>query len=382
MIYLDHAATTPVLPEAVDAIQSALANTWGNPSSLHPIGQAAGRLLRQSRSRIAAALGVAPTEILFCSCGSEANNWALEGILCAHPTVRTLVTSRLEHPSVFSKAEALSSRKGAETVRVHYLPVTEGGRVRVDELPALLESGPALLSLMLVNNETGALQPVADAIAIARRSPHPVFIHVDAIQALGKFPIDLKSLGADLVSFCGHKIGAPKGVAFLYKKSGVELGRLLEGGGQELGLRGGTENTPYVAGLAVAVERAVSGAAANAARFSSLQKLLLEKVLSIPGVTINGDPEESSRAVVNFSVSGTQSDIMQIRLGDAGLCVSGGAACSSGARRPSRILLAMGLDPKRIESSLRFSFGPATTESEVLEGARILADVTAAVRGA
>ncbi|MBN8215002.1 MAG: cysteine desulfurase [Spirochaetes bacterium] len=380
MIYLDYAATTPVLPEVAGAIREAMENHWGNPSSLHPIGQGAGRLLRQSRSRIAAALGVGPTEILFCSCGSEANNWALDGILSAHPDVRTLITSRLEHPSVFAKAEALA--KEDPGLRLHFLPVSGEGRVLLDGLPDLLASGPALVSLMLVNNETGVLQPVAEAVAMARRAPHPVFVHVDAVQALGKLALDLKGLDADLVSFGGHKIGAPKGAAFLYKKPGLELGRLIEGGGQELGLRGGTENTPYLAGLAVAVERAVLEAPAFAQRCERLQAILLEKLLAIPGVVLNGDPAGNSRAIVNFSVPGTQSDIMQIRLGDGGLCISGGAACASGARRPSRILLAMGLEAKRIESSLRVSFGPATTEAEVLDGARILGEVAAAVRGA
>lgn len=388
MIYLDHAATTPVLPAVSDAVVSAMAQTWGNPSSLHPAGQQAGRLLRESRRRVAEALGATAPEILFAASGSEANQWALCGALLAARTgepFRQLVTSELEHPSVHNAVSSLGEDPRFPGLTLLRLPVTSEGRIELDDLPALLDRGPTLLSLMWVNNETGIRQPVEEAVAMARSSRHPAVVHVDGVQALGHLPVDLGTLRADFVTLSGHKVGAPKGAAVLYRRQRGEkipkFSRLIEGGGQEFGLRGGTENTAFAAALAVAVPRAQQFIQEHPEHYLQLGRHGVAAMTALPGVTLNAPLNLGTGAILSFAVAGVESDVLQIRLGGEGICVSGGSACASGSRRPSRVLTAMGLAPEVVGSSLRLSFGPETTLEEIDACAGILGRLLPELRG-
>ncbi len=365
MIYLDHASTTPVLSEVRDEIISIMDRVTGNPSNLHRLGLEAARQLRLSRTKIAECLGVLPTEIFFCSCGTEANNWIFESVLATQPELQNIVVSSIEHASVHFKAESLRETEK----NIIQLPVLGSGVIDLQKLPKILEAGNSFLSLIAVNNETGMRQPLADI-----RSCDPsqsLLFHTDATQALGKVPFLPAKLGVDFATFSGHKIGAPKGIGFLFKKQNLPFGKMLQGGSQEFGYRGGTENIPYIAGLAKAVEIATEQLSENQKNFSQLSKTLRRELSTIQGLRFHGtdfdNPEKHSQAIFNFSAGNIPSDILQIRLSDAGLCVSGGSACSSGANRPSRVLTAMGVPDAEIKSALRMSISPSTTQGEVTE---------------
>lgn len=382
-IYLDHAATTPVHPEVARAMTTAALENWGNPSSLHPWGQKAGRLLRESRRVVGEALGTPASSILFCASGSEANQWAIVGALKGQ-TITQVICSALEHPSVWNTVEGLGGDGRFAPIALHHLPVTPEGQVSLVGLESLFARGPSFISCMWVNNETGVIQPVEEIVKMARQAPHPVVVHVDGVQALGHMPIDLGALGADFVSFSGHKIGAPKGAAFLYRRQGepaVKLGKLLEGGGQEFGLRGGTENTAFAAALAVAVPLATGFLKENPKHYPALGREATRLFTALAGVSLNAPLELGTGAVVSLSIEGVESDVLQIRLGNEGICVSGGAACSSGARRPSRVLTAMGLPPEKVSGSLRLSFGPHTRGDEIARAAEVLGKLLPQLRG-
>ncbi|MBL8993318.1 MAG: aminotransferase class V-fold PLP-dependent enzyme, partial [Spirochaetia bacterium] len=248
MIYLDHASTSPVLPEVRDEIISAMDRVSGNPSNLHRAGQEAARLLRTSRTRIAECLDVLPTEILFCSCGTEANNWVLESTAVIHPDLDLLALSTMEHASVHFKAESLRGR----VKEVDFYPVNEEGVLDLSGLSEKLRGKKTFFSLLAVNNETGVVQPLEEVRAFA--NGNALILHSDATQALGKIPFQPSKLGLDFATFSGHKIGAPKGIGFLFKKQSAAFSTLLHGGTQALGSRGGTDNLPDIAGLAQAGE--------------------------------------------------------------------------------------------------------------------------------
>lgn len=376
VIYLDHASTSPVLPEVRDEIVAAMDRVSGNPSNLHRAGQEAARLLRASRAKVAGCLGVLPTEILFCSCGSEANNWILESAAFIHQDLDLLALSTIEHASVHFKAESLEGR----IKNIAYVPVDEDGILKYTGLPEIIRGKKTFLSVLAVNNETGVIQPISELRSLAAEGD--LILHSDATQALGKIPFQPAKLGLDFATFTGHKIGAPKGIGFLYKKQSAPFSKLLHGGNQEFGYRAGTENIPYIAGLAKAVERAVSRLPETAPHLSKLHQAAVAGISEIKGVRFNGSQDRHSHAILNFSVEGLASDILQIRLSDAGLCLSGGSACSSGANRPSRVLTSMGLSTETIRSALRMSFSAATTAEEVSAGLSILKKTVESLRGA
>lgn len=374
MIYLDHASTSPVLPEVREEIFSAMDRVTGNPSNLHKAGQEAARLLRSSRARVAACLGVLPTEIFFCSCGTEANNWILESAATVLKDLDLLALSTIEHASVHFKAESLAGR----IRETRFCTVDDTGVLKMDGLPDLFQGKKVFFSLLAVNNETGVIQPLEELRSLGKEGD--LILHSDATQALGKISFLPAELDLDFATFSGHKIGAPKGIGFLYKKQQVAFSKLLHGGNQEFGYRGGTENIPYIAGLAKAVELATVRVGETNRHLTKLYAAAVGEIAKVGGIRLNGSQTKHSRAIINFSVEGLPSDILQIRLSDDGLCLSGGSACSSGANRPSRVLTAMGLDPETIRCALRMSFSPQTSLEEVMQGVALLKKTVASLR--
>lgn len=362
-LYLDHCATTPPHPEVIEAITDCMGKFYGNPSSIHRIGLDAERLLVRARGVIAEALGCRPGEILFTSGGTESNNMAVKGAADAYKgRGRHIITSSVEHASVFEACKQLE----AEGYRVTYLPSDETGAVRISDLEAAITDETVLVSLMLVNNETGRIQPVEEAGRLLRAYPKIIF-HVDAVQGLGKLNVKPKEWRVDLMSFSAHKFRGPKGTGFLYRREGVNLVPLLAGGGQEFGLRSGTENVPMLVGTAKAVRMAVEAQPKAEAHMYELRRRLVDKLLRIEGVLVNGSEREKDMAphVVHFSCPGVKPEVLVHTLEEKGIYISTRSACASGDNRPSRVLQAMGLAPERAASGLRVSYSPEQTAGEI-----------------
>jgi cysteine desulfurase len=373
--YLDHAATTPMLPEAVAAMTDALTRT-GNASSLHTAGRRARRAVEEARERIAAAVGARPSEVVLTTGGTESDNLAVKGLYWARRDAderRTRVlVSAIEHHAVLDAAHWLGAHEGAQ---VELLEVDDVGRVRPEALRAALAREPervALVSVMWANNEVGTVNPVRELAAIAHEFGVP--IHTDAVQAVGVLPIDFAASGVDALSLTGHKLGGPIGAGALLLGREVVLTPLLHGGGQERDVRSGTLDTPGVAGLATAVELAVADAPRRSPALAALRDDLVAKVRAVvPEATLNGDPGTGvveggpSRLPGNAHLSfpGAEGDALLMLLDAKGIECSTGSACNAGIARPSHVLLAVGADPARARSSLRFSLGHTTGEADV-----------------
>jgi cysteine desulfurase len=371
-VYLDWNATTPLRPEA----RQAMAAAWdmaGNPSSVHAEGRQARRLVEDARAAVAAAVGARPQDVVFASGGTEANALALTPGLrrSAGEPARRLLVSAIEHPSVQSGGRFSPDAIG--TIRV-----TGSGLVDLVHLRKLLSDGPAaLVSVMLANNETGALQPVGEAADLVHEAGG--LLHVDAIQALGKIPFDLKSMKADLVTLSAHKVGGPKGVGALVLGEGVQgLEPLLRGGGQELGRRAGTENVAGIAAFGAAVAAAMAGLKGDAARLRGLQNRLENGLRQTPDMIVfSGDVPRLPNTTL-FTVPGLRAETAVIGFDLGGIAVSSGSACSSGKVQPSHVLAAMGFDRELAQGAVRLSLGWSTSEEEIdlaLEAWRKLADV-------
>ncbi|TAM61288.1 cysteine desulfurase [bacterium] len=361
-IYLDHAATTPVRPEVLEAMLPYFMETGYNPSSLHAEGQAARAALDGARERTAALLGAQPKEVVFTGGGSEADTLAVHGV--ARATVgrgRRLVTSAIEHHAVLHAMDALE-REGWEVVR---LPVDGEGRVPVQAFARALETPTTLASIMLANNEIGTIQPVAELAAIARA--HGTLFHTDAVQAGGQLPIDVQALGVDLLSLSAHKFYGPKGVGLLYVRHGTPLLPLIYGGGQEYGARAGTENVAGIVGLARALELAVADLPERARRTAALRERLARGLLALQGVRLLGPAGLDARLPNNLSLAfaGVGGEALMIRLDLEGIAVSTGSACASGSLEPSHVVRALGLEAPYDAGVVRFSLGRATSEDEV-----------------
>ena len=376
-VYLDYNATAPVTAEVADAVSAALRECPGNASSIHAFGQRAKAVLDDARTAVARLIGAEPSEIVFTSGGTEADNLAVRGVADVQKDgVRpAFITSAIEHEAVLNSVKALGRRGWPVTM----LPAAPGGVVSVDALGSALAVGdvpPALVSVMLVNNELGTLQPVKALAALARA--RGVLFHTDAVQAVGRIPVNVRDLGVDMLSIAGHKFGAPKGVGALWVRRGLSLQPQSVGGRQERGRRAGTENTPAIEGLRVAAERAARLLSSEPARQAALRDRLEHGILErVPGSVVNGDPGARVPNTTNISFEGVEGESLVIGLDLEGIAVSTGSACSSGTLEPSHVLRAMGLPPSRIESAVRFSLGEATTEAEV---DRVL-DVVPAVVG-
>ncbi len=350
-IYLDHNATTPVLPEVLAAMEAA---PFGNPSSLHAFGQAAKRALDEARARVARFAGVEPDEIVFTSGGTEADNLAIK----AAYRFRRLILSTVEHSAVREPAAALE----AEGIPVWRLPVDAEGRVDPAALPPLLQHGQALVSVQAANHEVGTLQPIQALAALCRE--HGSLLHTDAVQAAGRIP--LGDLGADLLSLSAHKLGGPKGVGALVVRRTVSLEPLLRGGAQEFRLRAGTENLPGIVGFGVACEIARERLEARAAHTRRLRDRLETEVLrAFPQVRRNGASDLRLPNTLSLTFPGLLSDELQLNLDLEGIAVATGAACASEARKPSAILLAMGRTKADARATLRFSLGESNTDDDV-----------------
>ena len=370
--YFDNSATTKPCQEAVDAAVDALTNRWGNPSSLQKPGDDANRFLTECRKTVAATLRAQPEEIVFTGCGTDSNNLAIFGsALALRRRGKRIVTTDIEHPSVEEPMKRLEEF-GFEVVR---LPVDSAGTVSKADLTDAVTPKTILVSMMMVNNEVGSIQPVKAAAAAVRRAGAPALIHTDCVQAYGKMPLNPKQLGVDLLSASGHKIHGPKGVGFLYVRKGVRLKPYLLGGGQERGLRSGTEAMPNIAGFAAAAA-AVGDLSANRAHVQALRDSLVEQVQGI-GVVVNS-AKEALPYVLNLSVPGIPSEVLRNFLSERGIYVSTGSACSKGHR--SRVLQEMGLSPERIDSAVRISFSRYNTQEEVDYTAAAIREAIATLR--
>lgn len=365
--YLDHAATTPVLPEAAAVLAEHLSRT-GNPSSLHASGRAARRVVEESRERIAAALGARPSEVLLTGGGTEADNLAIKGLFWARtaqdPARRRVLVSAVEHHAVLDPAFWLAEHAGAEIV---LLPVDDEGRVRLDVLRDELAAHAgttALVSVMWANNEVGTLQPLAEVVSLAHARGVPV--HADAVQAVGQVPVDFATSGLDALTVTGHKVGGPVGVGALLARRDLALVPVLHGGGQERGVRSGSLDVPAIAAFAVAVERAVEAREETARRLGGLRDALVAGVrAAVPGAVLRGpaDPVDRLPANAHFTFPGCEGDSLLYLLDSAGVECSTGSACQAGVPQPSHVLLAMGLDEPDARGALRFSLGwPSTAE--------------------
>jgi cysteine desulfurase len=364
MVYLDHAATTPMLPEAIEAMTAELSRI-GNPSSLHASGRAARRVVEESREIIAEAMGTRPSEVIFTSGGTEADNLALKGVFWARRSVdpaRTRVlVSAIEHHAVLDSAQWLADHEGAT---VEHLPVDPDGRVQPDTLRAAVDRDPgtvAVISVMWANNEIGTIQPVAELAAIARE--HGIPFHTDAVQAVGQLPV---TFAADAMTITGHKIGGPVGAGALLLAKGLDPVPVLHGGGQERDVRSGTLDTAAIAGFAAAIRVTVVRRAAEAERLARLRDDLIDRVrTAVPDVVLNGDPKDRLPGNAHLSFPGCEGDALLMLLDARGVECSTGSACSAGVAEPSHVLLAMGADLARARGSLRFSLGHTTTQADI-----------------
>ena len=359
--YFDHNATTPIAPEVLETMVSCLGQVYGNASSIHHFGQSAKQRLEAARRQLAALINAAPQEIVFTAGGTEADNMAVLGVTrAAEGDRRHVITSAIEHPAVLSPCKQLM----AEGVEVTSLRVPASGVVNPDDVRRALRPETVLISIMHANNELGTIQPVAEIAQIAREAAVP--LHVDGVQALGKIPLDVQALGADLYSMSGHKLYAPKGVGALYVRRGTRLAPVSFGGHHERDRRPGTENVPGIAAFGAAAELAGSRLRAESDRLSALRDRLENAVLDrIPGAGINGSRWNRVPNTSNLYFDGIDGEALVIALDLRGFAVSTGAACSSGALTPSHVLKAIGLSDDRARASMRFSLGRANTAGQV-----------------
>jgi cysteine desulfurase len=368
--YLDHAATTPMCPQAVAAMTAQLTRL-GNASSLHGSGREARRVVEEARETIGAAVGASPSEVVFTGGGTESNNLAIKGLYWARNVGGErprILSSSVEHHAVLDPARWLQDHESAV---VELIDVDELGRVDLDALRASIESDPrsiALVSVMWANNEVGTVQPIAELVEVAHR--HGIPVHTDAVQAVGSLPVDFAASGVDALSLTGHKLGGPLGVGALLTRRELELVPVLHGGGQERDIRSGTIDTPSIAGLAIAVELAVKHQPELVERVGRLRDELVRRVRAeVPNVLYNGDPSADwGRRLPNnahFSFPGCEGDSLLMLLDAKGIECSTGSACSAGVSQPSHVLLAMGASEATARGSLRFSFGYTSLPADV-----------------
>ncbi|WP_053205080.1 cysteine desulfurase family protein [Jiangella muralis] len=392
-VYLDHAATTPVLPEVIDVVAAAMA-TLGNPSSLHASGRHARKLVEEARESVAAGLGARPSEVVFTSGGTEADNLAVKGLYwarrAADPRRVRILASAVEHHAVLDSVDWLAAEQGA---KVEWLPVDGAGRLDVDALRRVVAADPesvALITVMWANNEVGTVQPVGEVVGVGRESGIPV--HSDAVQAVGALPVHFGDSGLDAMTVSGHKAGAPVGVGALLLRREADVVPVLHGGGQERDVRSGTLDAPAVTGLAAALRSALADVPAQAAALAALRGRLVDGVRgAVPDAVVNGDPERTLPGIAHFSFPGCEGDALLLLLDAAGIDCSTGSACTAGVPEPSHVLLAMGAPHERARGSLRFSLGHPSTADDVdalvaaigpaVERARAAGIVNVATRG-
>ena len=359
-IYLDNNATTQVAPEVLEAMLPYLRDFYGNPSSMHTFGGQVGRKVRQAREQVAKIIGAAPEEIIFTSCGTESDNTAIRSALATNPGKRHIVTTRVEHPAVHS----LVARLGQEGYRVTEIPVDSEGRLNMEPYARSLSPDTAIVSMMWANNETGVIFPVEEAATLAHN--RGILFHTDAVQAVGKIPIDLRRNCIDMLSLSGHKLHAPKGVGALYVRKGTRFSPFLIGGHQEKGRRGGTENVPSIIALGLACDLAAQKMTTENTAVKELRDRLENALLSnIPRCRVNGERVHRLPNTSNISFEFVEGEAILLRLDEYAICASSGSACTSGSLQPSHVLRAMGVPFTMAHGSIRFSLSIYNTEKEI-----------------
>jgi len=358
-IYLDNNATTRVAPEVLEAMLPYFGEKYGNPSSMHSFGGQVMKDVRKARERVAALLGATPDEIIFTSCGSESDNAAIRSALTSNPEKKHIVTSRVEHPAI----RALCAHLAGQGYRVTELPVDGEGRLDMDQYRKSLTPDTAIVSLMWANNETGVIFPIEKAAEMAR--DRGILFHTDAVQAVGKIPINLAKTKIDMLSLSGHKLHAPKGIGVLYVRKGTKFSPFLIGGHQEKGRRGGTEATSSVIGMGVAAELAAARMEEENTRVKQLRDRLEESLLKVPNTKVNGDRVNRLPNTTSISFEFVEGEGILLMMDEFGICASSGSACTSGSLQPSHVLRAMGIPFTMAHGSIRFSLSIYNTDEEI-----------------
>lgn len=381
MIYLDNAATTRTVPEAVEAMLPYFTEYYGNAGSIYRLGSESRKAVIQAKETIAATLGAEPNEIYFTSGGTESDNWALKAVYEAYREKgKHIITSSIEHHAVLHSCEYLK-RQGAE---ITYLDVDADGLISVEQLKRAIRPDTILISIMYANNEIGTIQPVREVGEIA--AAHDILFHTDAVQVYGQFPVDVEQCHIDLLSASGHKFGGPKGAGFLYVSKKAKIRSFLHGGQQERGRRAGTENVPGIVGMEAAVKRAYDTAdgkpaAGKLERVKMLRDYLISRIeQEIPGAKLNGHRTKRLPGNVNFSFEDVQGESALIMLDMKGICASSGSACTSGSLEPSHVLLAAGQPPELARGSLRMTLGEENTMEEMDTVVEALKEIVERIR--
>lgn len=375
MIYLDHNATTPVLPAVRDAMMVFLERDWGNPSASYQFGASASQALAQAREQVASLLSADPTEVVFTSGATEANNTALHSALQASPNKRHVISTEVEHSSIINQCSALQKRD----IDVTLLRVDRQGRLDPESLRQALRPETAVVSIMWANNETGVILPVERYAEICRQAG--VLFHCDAVQAIGKVPVDFRKLGCDYLTLSGHKIGAAKGVGALLVREGAPFSPLIVGGKQEAGRRGGTEPVASIVGLGIACAIAGRRSPNAWAPVAALRDQMEERILSqIPGAYRNGSATSRLPNTLNFGITGVDSDALVAFLDHHNICVSSGSACMEQSLSPSHVIAAMTRDHARAQEALRISLGLTTTEGDLDQCFQLIQQLVAKLR--
>ncbi|MEN9324635.1 MAG: hypothetical protein RL414_389 [Actinomycetota bacterium] len=377
-IYVDHAATTPMHPAAIDAYSRQMSEV-GNASSLHAQGRAVRKAVEESRELIARAAGCDASEIIFTSSGTEANNLAIKGFFWANPSKKVIVVSSIEHHAVLDPVEWLVEHEGAI---VHYVPALANGVIDLAALKEIVDTNRseiAVIAIMHSNNEVGTLQPISEVVKIAGDLP----VHTDAVQSFGKVNFDFAELGVTSASVSAHKLGGPLGVAALILKRGLDLTPLLHGGGQERDIRSSTINAPGIVSFASAVNQNLMDMRERYFRVQSMRDLLRSELeRELPEIVINGQTQENLPGILNVTFPGTNNESLLVLLDMAGICASQGSACSAGVQRPSHVLLAMGILEDHADATIRFSVGVTNTEEEMKEIGRVIAGIVEKAKAA
>lgn len=362
-VYLDNSATTRCFDEVAQLTHKILCEHYGNPSSMHHKGVEAEQYVRDARETLAKILKVSEKEILFTSGGTESDNIALIGTAMAnHRRGRHLITTRIEHPAVLQPMAYLQNQ-GFE---VTYLPVDKEGRIRLQDLERAIRQDTILVSIMHTNNEIGSIQPIAEAGALIKRCNPQTLFHVDAVQGFGKFRIYPKKMQIDMLSVSAHKIHGPKGIGFLYVREGAKVNPIMYGGGQQKGMRSGTENVVGIAGMAMAAEMVYRDLDRDMEKMYGLREMLISGASRIEGIRVNGCPgREGAAHIVSLSVPGVRSEVLLHALEERGIYVSAGSACAAHKPQPSATLKAIGVEKELLESTIRFSLSVFTTKEEI-----------------
>ena len=375
-MYLDNSATTQVSEEVLNEMKPYFRKEFGNPSTLYSIGRSSKNALDQSRQKVADAINANPDEIIFTSGGSESDNLAIKGLAFKlRKKGKHIITTNIEHPAVKNTLKFLENLD----YNVSYLPVDENGIIKIEDLKNAITDDTILITIMHANNEIGTIQPIEEIGKIARENN--IIFHTDAVQSFGKIDVDVEKLNVDLLSLSSHKINGPKGVGALYIKKGIRLEPLIHGGGQEKGIRSGTENVPGIVGFAKACEIVSKNLDKNYKKLSSIRDELIDKVLStIPESYLNGDRNRRLPNVVNFRFKAIEGESLILLLDAKGYQASTGSACSSNTLEASPVLTALGLDPVDVHGSLRISLSPESEEFNIDEFVEIISDVVSRLR--